>query len=455
MLSTTPSITPHRILSGPNGLPLVGNLLSLTRDPLGFLTRCAREYGDIAHYRVLNVDVYLLSQPDYVEAALVANSHKLRKGRALRAGEALFGNGLLTSEGAAWQRQRRQAQPAFHRERIAAYGEAMAHHTLRMLGGWQSGETRDVDADMRQLTLSIAAETLFNVSLDDEIDEATAALRMYFREFRNRSDTALLIPDWLPTPGNLRLRLATRRLDEVIYRIIRRRRASNTDRGDLLSMLLRAQTEDGRLTDQQLRDEVMTLFVAGHETTALALTWALYLLAQHPSIQERLLAELRSVLGEQPPKVNDLPNLPYNQMVIKETLRMYPPVWTISRVVLEDLQFDDYKVQKGSSLAISQWVMHRDPRYFDRPDEFRPDRWTEDFASRLPKFAYFPFGGGPRVCIGASLAQMEAVLLLATIVQRFRLRPTPGFQVELWPTLTLHPKHGMPMCLSPSSGELR
>jgi cytochrome P450 len=395
------------------------------------------------------VNVYLLNHPDLIESVLVTDHHNFIKGRTLRAGRILLGDGLLTSEGESWRRQRRLMQPTFHRERIAVYGEAIVSSARQMLVAWHPGETRDVHQEMVRLTLSIVAQTLFGVQVGAEADEVSDALQVFLEQFRKQVDTGLLIPDWLPTLGNLRLRTAIRQLEAIIYRLIRARRADREERNDLLATLLRAQDENGRqMTDRQLRDEVMTQFLAGHETTAVALTWAWYLLAQNPDVENKLMVELEAVLGGRPPTVADLPSLPYAEQVINESLRLYPPVWAFARMAVRDCEIGEYPVRAGTSVAMSQWVMHRDARYFDRPDEFIPDRWTDEFIKQLPKFAYFPFSGGPRVCIGSSFAMMEAVLLLATMAQRFHFSLVPGYSVELWPTITLHPKNGMPMVLT-------
>ena len=446
--------TDQRVPPGPSGNLVLGNLIEFRRDPLGFFTRCACDYGDIVRYRIAHVNVYLLNHPDSIESVLVTQSHNFIKGRTLRAGRVLLGDGLLTSEGESWRRQRRLMQPAFHRERIAVYGEAIVQGAQRMLTLWRTGETRDVHQDMVRLTLQIVAETLLGVQVKDEADEVSVALRVFLEQFRSQVDAALLVPDWLPTPGHLRLRQAIRRLEVIIYHIIRERRADRVERSDLLSTLLHAQDEGGRqMTDRQVRDEVMTLFLAGHETTAVALAWTWYLLSQNPTAEASLAAELEAVLGGRLPTVADLPNLRYAESVVKESLRLYPPVWAFARVAVRDCEIGGYPVRAGTSIAMSQWVMHRDARYFHRPDEFIPDRWTDEFVRQLPRFAFFPFGGGPRVCIGSSFAMMEAVLLLATIAQQFRLALAPGYSVALWPTVTLHPRYGMPMVITRRSKE--
>jgi cytochrome P450 len=355
-----------------------------------------------------------------------------------------LGNGLLTSEGDFWVRQRRLAQPAFHREQIAAYGQIIVAYTERMLTTWQDGETRDIYRDMRRLTLEITARTLFDADVTGRAGDVVAALDVVRERFVARVNTALLVPEAIPTPANLRLRKAVHQLEEIVYGIIQERRTSDRDHGDLLSLLFHAQDEDGgQMTAQQLRDEVMTLFVAGHETTAITLAWTWYLLSQHPTVEARLVSELQEVLVGRAPSTAHLPHLGYTDKVLKESLRLYPPVWCIPRVALDDCDIGGYHVPAGTSLAMSPWVMHRDPRYFDYPEEFNPDRWEGDFAKRLPVFAYFPFGGGPRRCIGYSFATLEMALVLATIAQKFQLVLAPGHPVTLWPSFTLQPRDGI------------
>jgi cytochrome P450 len=270
------------------------------------------------------------------------------------------------------------------------------------------------------------------------------------RSFTARVNRFIRLPDFIPTLGNIRLRRAVKRLDSIIFEIIARRRATGEDRGDLLSMLLNAQDEDGgdRMTDRQLRDEAMTLFMAGHETTANTLTWAWYLLAQHPEVEARLHEELDRVLGDRAPTMADLSSLPYTEHVITETLRLYPTVWILGREAIEPSQVGGYRVPVGTTVYMSQWVVHRDPRFFDDPESFRPERWQDGLLKRIPRYAYFPFGGGPRICIGNGFAMMEAVLLLATIAQRFRLVLEPGTKAKLMPTMTLRADGGIPMTLA-------
>ena len=416
----------------------------MARDPLGFLTDCARHYGDIASYRVVNVTSFLLNHPDHIKSVLVDNNRHFVKGRVLRANRLLFGDGLATSEGGFWLRQRRLMQLAFHRKRIEGYGEVMVEYANRISARWINGSTIDLHQEMNRLAQQIAAKTLFDADLDVETEEVGQAFKVCLEEFQARSRTAFLIPVAIPTPGNLRLTLAVRQLNRVIYRLIRERRTNENDRGDLLSMLLTSRDEEGnRLSDRQLRDEVMTILITGHEPVGVALTWIWYLLSRHPQVEARLFAELSAVLGGRAPRVQDLEEMPHTEMVVKEALRLYPPVWGISRTAVEDCEIGGYLVRKGYSVAVSQWVMHRDPRFYEHPDEFEPERWTPEFMQRLPRFAYFPFGGGPRVCIGDAFALQELCLVLAALAPRFHLALVDREPVELLPSITLHPRNGL------------
>lgn len=435
---------------GPKGHLIRGNLPEMRRGILDFLSMCAREYGDIVYLRAGPRPTVLLNHPDYIEYVLANTNRTFNKGSILRSNRRLLGDGLLTSGGDFWRRQRRLAQPAFHRERIDNYGRIMVDYTERMLSTWQDGETRDVHADMMRLTLAIVAKTLFDADIEEEAEDVGAALAMALNGFNARISRLILLPDTIPTPGNLPFLRAVRKLDEIVYGIIRQRRATGEDRGDLLSLLLHAQDEDdkSRMTDKQLRDEAMTIILAGHETTAIAMSWTWYLLAQHPQVEARLMDELREVLGDRPPTVTDLPKLRYTEMIVTESMRLYPPAWSIGRQPVEDCEIGGYRVPAGTHLLMCQWLMHRDPRYFERPTEFYPERWADGLALRLPRYAYFPFGGGPRLCIGNSFAMMEAVLLLATIARRYQLTLVPDHPVSPWPSITLRPRYGMKMTIS-------
>jgi len=438
-----------RVPPGPRARWLRGSLEEFGRDRLGFFTRCARDYGDVAAFRLGPRPCLLLSHPDLIEYVLLTASRNFTKHFAVRLNRLLLGNGLINSEGDFWLRQRRLAQPGFVRERVVLYADTMAAATERHVADWQDGQTRDLHAEMMRLTLEIVGLTLFGADVAAETHDVSAALEVALTCYVARVQSLLLLPEWLPTPNNRRLRQAVGRLDDILYRIIRQRRAGDRERDDLLSMLLRARDEGGgSMTDRQLRDEAMTLFLAGHETTALALTWAWYLLGRHPEVEAALLAELQAVLGGRAPTAADLPRLRYTERLVCEVLRLYPPVYTIGREALADCEIGGYRVRAGTTVFLSQWVMHHDPRYFEDPDAFRPDRWADDLARRLPKYAYFPFGGGPRVCIGNSFATMEAVLVLAIIAQKFRLAPASAEPVRPRAFLTLRPERAVPMVLA-------
>ncbi|HYA98069.1 MAG TPA: cytochrome P450 [Methylomirabilota bacterium] len=426
---------------------------NLRGDALAYLTHLFRTYGDIVTLRYLNYRIFFISHPDLIEEVLVTQSKKFFKGRILRANRRLFGNGLLTSEGDFWLRQRRLAQPAFHRARIATYAETMVRYAKRHLDSWRDGRELDVHQEMMGLTLQIVAKTLFDADVAGDAREVGRALEVLMHlntNFRN----LVLIPAWVPTPRNIRSLLAVRRLDRIIYRIIEQRRSSGRDAGDLLSMLLAARDEDGsRMTDRQLRDEVITIFLAGHETTAINLSWTWWLLARHPRVEAKLHAELDSQLAGRSPSMDDLPRLPYLDRVLAESLRLYPPAWGMARLAVEEAEIGGYRIPRGAGISFSQWVVHRDPRWYDNPEEFRPERWENDLVKRIPRFAYFPFGGGPRQCIGNGFAQMEAALILATIAQRFRLRLVPDHPVVPMPTITLRPRHGIRVILESRTAE--
>jgi len=416
-------------------------------NPLEYFTKIACEYGDIAGLRVLNFKTIFINHPDLIEEVLVTNARKYSKGRVLRANRHVFGDGLLTSEGDFWLRQRRLAQPAFHRVRIASYAATMVEYTQRMLDGWRGGEERDAHQEMMRLTLQIVGKTLFDADVERDAQEVGKSLELLL-EIGANFRRAIFVPHWLPTPANLRVKREVAQIEKILYRIIGERRASGCDAGDLLSMLLSAQDEDGsRMTDRQLRDEAITLFLAGHETTASTLSWTWWLLAQNPAVEAKLHAELDAVLGDRAPSLDDLPRLAYTGHVITESLRLYPAAWGMARLAVEDHEIAGYPVRKGMGVAMAQWVVHRDPRWYDAPEEFRPERWEGDLMKRLSRFAYFPFGGGPRQCIGNAFALMEATLILATIARKFRMRLAANHPVAPLASITLRPRHGVRVTL--------
>jgi cytochrome P450 len=420
------------------------------RDQLATMTRWAREHGDLVSARFGSRRVVFANHPDLVEEVLVNQNRKFIKHYRLRQTRRTLGLGLVTSEGDFWRSQRKLVQPAFHRERIAAYARLMVDYTERMLESWHDGQVRDVQADMMRLTLEIVAKTLFDAEIGSDTAEANAAMETLMHAFIARSGSLIAPPHWVPTPVNLRVERAIRRLERILKTVIASRRASSEDRGDLLSMLLNAQDEESgrQMSDRQLRDEVMTLFMAGHETTANTLAWAWVLLSSHPDAEARLHAELDAVVGDRPPTVGDLPRLRYTESVVNETLRVYPTVWVIGRESTEPVELGGYRIPAGMTVLMPQWVIHRDGRWFDDPESFRPDRWADGLIQRIHRYAYFPFGGGPRVCIGNSFALMEATLILATIARQYRLKLTPDAKIAFLPTITLRPAHGVKVALT-------
>jgi cytochrome P450 len=438
---------------GPQGNYLVGSLLDYARDPLDFMARCSQEYGDIVRLRLAGLPLYLLSHPDQAEYVLVKNNRNFTKSRYFRRELSFLGQGLLNSDGELWRRQRRLAQPAFHRRPVGAYGQVMVSHAERMLATWRDGEVRDVHQEMRRLTLGIVAEVLFGAEKDkaEEVGEVLGWLDRHTNRFEEQG-SAMVVRFLLgnfPTPANLRFRKGIGRLDKILYGLIEERRQNGKDTGDLLSMLLRFRDEaDRTMSDKQLRDEVLTLLLAGHETTALALSWTWYLLSQHPEVEAKLLEELQEVLGDRTPTIDDLPRLTYAEMLVKESMRLYPPAWGVSRETIEECEIGGYRVPAGTQLLIFLWAMHRDPRYFQDPEAFNPSRWESSLAKRVPKYAYLPFGAGPRICIGSSFAMTEAILLLATIAKTCRLELFPEQRrVIPQPSTTLRPRGGIRMFL--------
>ena len=435
---------------GPKGHWLLGNLPDLRAGRLQFLEDCFHKYGDVFSIRLGPKRIWVLSHPDLVERVLVTQNRQFIKHFGLRMARPSLGDGLLTSEGDFWRRQRRLAQPAFHRERIHAYGQVMVEYTERMLKTWSDGQRRDIQADMMRLTLEIVTKTLFGTDLAHDSAGVAEAMETLLVSFTDRVNRLIRFPTWVPIPSNLKFRRAMKVVEKTLNAIIADHRKAGVDRGDLLSMLLNAQDTEGDgtgMTDRQLRDETVTLFMAGHETTANTLAWAWLLLSRHPEAESALHAELDSVLEGRPPEVSDLPHLVQTDRVISETLRLMPTVWLLGREAVEPVEIGGYLVPKGVTLWMSQWIIQRDPRWFDQPKSFLPDRWAGDLARTLPRYAYFPFGGGPRICIGNSFAQMEAVLLLATIARRFRVRVPAEAVVTPIPTMTLRPDGGIPVIL--------
>jgi cytochrome P450 len=436
---------------GPKGKPIAGNLLEFRRDPTGFLLSVALEYGDVVHLKFGPQHIYLINNPDYIRDVLVTNNRNFIKSRGLQMAKRFLGEGLLTSEGDFHRRQRRLAQPAFHKQRINSYAHVMAEYAARTRDRWHNGETLDIHQEMMRVTLGIVGKTLFDADVEAEANEIGEALNSIMQLFDRITIPFPQLMNSLPLPSNFRFLKAHRRLDRTMYRIIGEHRAAGVDRGDLLSMLLLAQDEEGdggSMTDLQLRDEAMTIFLAGHETTANAMTWTWYLLSQNPEIEAKLHREIDEVLEGRLPTADDVARLQYTEMVFAESMRMYPPAWAMGRQVLSDYEVGGYIAPAGSIVLMSPWVMHHNPRYYPDPLKFDPERWTPQNRDLRPKFSYFPFGGGPRVCIGEGFAWMEGVLLLAPIAQKWQMRLEVGHRVEMRPLITLRPKYGMRMTVA-------
>ncbi|MBW4469895.1 MAG: cytochrome P450 [Stenomitos rutilans HA7619-LM2] len=434
----------------PKGSLLLGNTFDFAKDPLGFLTHCAEDYGELVPLRFLFSSACLLTQPEHIEHVLKHPELFTKNTPAWQAVRSLVGDGLLTSEGSFWSRQRRLMQPVFHQQHIAAYGETMVLYADRMLQTWQEGDVCDIHQAMMQLTLNIVTKTLFNVDMAGATAQTIAqTLEVAMEWFSSRRQQAFLPLTGLPTPINRRYKQALQTMDQAIYALIQQRRQSGDNPGDLLSLLLQAQDEDGsRMSDRQLRDELSTLILAGHETTANALSWVWMLLAQNPPVERKLMGELGTVLGDRSPTLADLPQLRYTEQIIKEALRLYPPLFSLARSPIQDYDLDGYHIPTGYILLFSPWVMHRSARYFTNPLQFQPERWEHDLEKQLPKGVYFPFGDGPRVCMGKSFALMEAVLLLATIAQKWQLTLLPDQLLAPLPSMTLRPKAGITVRLT-------
>lgn len=423
--------------------------LASQRDPLGFMERAARDYGDIVYFKLGQRHVYLLNHPDYIKGVLVSHYANFLKGRGIVRRDNFLGEGLLTSEGELHRRQRQMTQPAFHHERFAAYGATMTKLTEDASRGWSAGGRLDVIEAMREITLPITSQTLFGTRVDTEHERIIAAFRAGLSRFRPFRPAAGRLSDRLSPLHRRRLRRARFDLEELISRIIAERQHSgDDDRGDLLSLLLsRTGAADEQLmSDRQIRDEAITLFIGGFENVATALTWTWYLLARHPEVEERLHRELDGALGGRAPTTADLPRLEYTRMVFEEAMRIYPPVPRLVRTAIRDYQVGAYTIPAGSLVVVSQYLMHRDARYYPQSARFDPERWRPEAKRQRPAYSYFPFGGGSRRCIGEGFAYMEGVLLLATLASRWRLRPVSHAPAEVTATHFLHPKHNLIMC---------
>jgi cytochrome P450 len=434
---------------GPKGLPLFGLAFQVLRDPLETLRRLAREYGDIVCVPIVNQHRIFLNHPDYIEQVCIVQQAKFHKSKMTKdVTQRLLGQGLLISEGDFWRRQRRLAQPAFHRSRINEYGATMVERAEVRMKQWRDGDVRDITQEMMAMTLDIAVRTLFGSTLQAEAEQVGDSLGYLMRYSLRKARSPIKIPENWPTPANRRATRETQFLDSLVYGIIKERQAEgNTNHHhDLLAMLMSAMDEDGtQMTPRQLRDESMTLFLAGHETTALTLSWACYMLSENPAAEARLHEELQGILADRAPELADFERLPYLRAVVNETLRLYPAAYIVARTSVAPCTIAGYDFPADTTMIMAQWVMHRDLRYFDDPEVFQPERWLNGLENRLPAGAYFPFGDGPRRCIGQGFALLESALVLATIAQKYRFKLVPGHPVIPDPLVTLRAKHGIRM----------
>jgi cytochrome P450 len=420
---------------------------ALATDKLGLFAAMA-EHGDVTQAMIGPQPIALLMDPEDIRRVLVTDQRNFVKGRSLERTKILLGEGLLLSHGEQHLRQRRLMQPAFHRERLATYGDAMVRYANRTRSSWTDGQQVDIHQEMMRLTLTIAGRTLFDANVDGDAHDLAEALELSLRMF----DIAILplgpVVEYLPIPWVLRLHRARAKTNRIIHSMIAERRANPSDRGDLLSMLISAIDTEGDgsgMTDTQLRDEIVTLIMAGHETTANALTWAFYLLSQHPHYAARLEEELDRVVGDRSPNVRDLPGLVYTRAVLAEAMRLYPPAWIIERRVLNDFEAGGYVIRRDTLVYMSPYLVQRDSRWWGAPQAFAPERWDNNSHQSRPKFSYFPFGGGTRICIGEHFAWMEGTLVLATIAQKWRMRYEKPNPPVPQPMVTLRPKGGLPM----------
>ena len=457
-----------------------GKLLrQFIHDPINTLSTIAREYGDISYFKLGPEHVYLINNPDYIEKVLIYDHRNFKKGKRLQTAKTILGEGLVTSEGDFHNRQRRLIQPIFHPKQIMTYSNIMTDYAVRVRNRWNDGAIVDISEEMMRLTLGIICKSVLNYDVESEAQEVGKALttvRKYSKRLQSPIGHVLDKIPILPAPR--RAREARKELDSLVYGLISDRRQqeeSDNDKrydDDLLSRLMQAQesniadhvghndvpstsTSNEKMSDKQVRDEVMTIFIAGHETTSNALTWTFYLLSQYPDVERKLHDELELVLGNNSsnnagnriPTADDIPKLQYTERVLRESMRLYPPVWTMGRYVENDYSVGEYTIPAGSSILMSQYVMHHDPRYYEKPEEFNPNRWTDDFNAHLPRFSYFPFGGGIRGCIGESFAWMEGILIIATIAQEWSMRLVPSQRIKLDPAITLRSRYGMKMKL--------
>jgi cytochrome P450 len=434
---------------GPEGgIYGIGNLINFQRDTLGFLSKAANKYGDIAYYQMAAFHFYQLNHPDHVYEVLIKQGKKIEKwGRQTDTWANAVGHSTLTMEGDQWKKHRNILNPAFHSQTVKRYDDIIIRHTDRLLNRWQDGQSYEMMFEMMRTTMGIIADIIFSVEdIERDASDLNQALTAVFEVLTARTTAFQQLPPWVPTGDNLRIRNATKVIEKFILDLIHQRRSDGGDYGDILSDLMDAEDEETgeKLTDREILYELKTLFGAGHETTALMLMWTLYLLSLNPEIQEKLHDEAITLLGNRHPSLEDIPGLTYTDKVIHESMRVFPPAWSLMvRKVLEDIQVSDATIPAGSVLMIPMWVVHRNPEVYQDPLRFDPERFDGDWKQRYPKYAFFPFGGGPHVCVGAHLAMFEGHLMLPMMIQRFRYEYPPQPEPQLQALLTLRPKDGL------------
>ncbi|PSP77733.1 cytochrome P450 [Halobacteriales archaeon QS_1_68_20] len=423
---------------GPDGWPLVGNTIQYVRNPFDFRQECVEKYGDVVYMKNFGVEVYMLAHPEYFQRVLVSEADEFTKHQITRdrVGK-VFGNGLLLSRGDFWERQREYMQPMFRPERVQTYAEMMTGFGERKIDEWESGETYELKRQMKELTLQITIKALFGIDLKYDDSGLGYAIEDLFAKFE---PSKMVFPYWVPTPTNIRLKRAKKRLENSLDDMIERRRAADDLGEDLLSRLIDANAGD-MMTDREMKDEMINMVLAGHETTGLVLTYTLYLLSEHPEIRRELVEEVDEVVGDETPTTEHLEEMDYLEQVLNESMRLYSPTHTIAREPLEDVEFDGYTIPEGSYVALSAYVVHHDDRWYDDPFQFKPERWTDDLEDELPGCAYVPFGAGPRRCIGDHFGWMEARLLLVQLLQNVQVDYVADHPMEVNASLTIQPKN--------------
>ena len=447
MATESPTMPPR-----PRGVPFFGNVLDAWKDPIALMMKAWREHGDVVAFKFGPFDYLFLNDIDAIHHVLVDNAKNYTKSRNYQGLKLVLGEGLITSEGETWRKQRKLIQPAFHRERLAGFARSMVSDTEAMLARWETrgAEAFDVHGEMMRLTFRIVGRTLFSADVEADADRIGPAVTAAMHHADDYAEALVRVPQWLPTPSNLRFKRSMRALDDLVLRIIaeRRRQAwggAETQPNDLLAMLMAAHDDEttAGMSDRQLRDEVMTLILAGHETTANLLSWTWYLLSSHPDVARRVRAEVDEVLGDRAPTVDDLPKLRLVKMVVEESMRLFPPAWAFERQAVEDDELAGYRVKKGTIIGVSPYMLHRHPRFWENPEGFDPERFSPERSEGRPKYAYLPFGGGPRFCVGNAFAMMEAQIIVAMIARKHRLALVPGHPIALDPRITLRPRHGV------------